>query len=190
MDGVGLAPGTTRCQKIQETVKLLSSCCPGPTLQQDPPWGKCPTSRLKAAKIRCLQMGKCRIRELRQSARAPHPWISLPTTHSALHAAPSERKYKKPLVALALGLVGCGPAKALSFPSTDTGTAPDVFVSPLLPRRTGSVTAAGPAPGTRAAGGMDPCPRRAAPLAAACLLPGSLPAVLAPGLGTGMGSQT
>lgn len=79
------------------------------------PGGKHSAGRPKAARVRCWQMGEGRICSYGCRHKFPIPWLPLPTTHPAPHAAPSERKYKKQPAALAWGLAGHGPVKALSF---------------------------------------------------------------------------
>lgn len=93
MDEAGVAPGASWQQKIQEKLKLLNSCCPSPTPQlvAGPSLGASAQQALKAAKIRCLQMGKCRMCKLQQSAQALHP-MAFSSHHAPCPACCSLRK--------------------------------------------------------------------------------------------------
>lgn len=136
---------------------------------REPQSPRCPTAhrRLFQRLLGCTQTGEGRTQGYRHTI--PTPWLPLPITHSALHAAPLERKYKNlspwdwPAMAL---------QRPFHSPSTDTGAAPDVFVSPLLPLRESSEPAASPALGSQGqAGARDPA------------------AILGAGLGMGVASQ-
>lgn len=157
------------------------------------PGNKCLEGRPKVARATpSWQMGEGRIRSYSCEHRLPIPQPPLPTTHPAPHAAPLERKYRKQLAVLALGLAGRGPAKALSFPFHRHRGCSGCFCFPLAAQESRQRDSGWPSPREQGSPGYRSLPQVSGTAGCrlpAALLPGSLPALLGPGLGTGVGSQ-